>query len=78
MTNNKLSREELRIIATRLRGQRAALAQKANVSIATVNNTFQDLYQNMKVIRAAKEMLEEQLTQVDPTIEGLRQIIADK
>ena len=78
MTNNKLTKEELRIIAAKLRGKRQELAEKANVSLGTVNNTFQDLYQNSEVIKAAAEMIKEMLEQKDPNVETLRELIAAK
>jgi hypothetical protein len=73
---NKLSREELDILSRKLRGKRPELATRANVSKGTVNNTFQGQYQNLKVLKAAAEMLKEQ-KELEPVIVELREELRD-
>jgi len=74
--NKKLTKEELSKIAHLLRGRRLEIAQRANVHLSTVNNTFQDLFQNADVIRVSKEMMKEILSEKDEDIEEIRQLIA--
>ena len=73
--NKKLAKEELVQLSLLFKGQRRELAQRAGVSIATVNNTMQGNHQNEAVIKMAYEMLKEQMAQPAPEIEGIRAIL---
>ena len=73
--NKKLAKEELVQLSLLFKGQRRELAQRACVSIATVNNTMQGNHQNEAVIKMAYEMLKEQMEQPAPEIEGIRKIL---
>jgi DNA-binding transcriptional regulator YhcF (GntR family) len=76
--NKKLTKDELSKIAHLLRGRRLEIAKRANVHLSTVNNTFQDLFQNTDVIRVSKEMMKEILSEKDEDIEEIRLLIASK
>jgi PBP1b-binding outer membrane lipoprotein LpoB len=75
INKNKLTKDELVVIARLLRGRRKELAERAKVSKQTVNNTLQAIYQNEDVLIIAKEMIEE-LTP-NPQIQELRMLIAE-
>lgn len=76
LVKKKLSRAELHKMATLLRGQRESIAKRAGVSKWTVNNTFQDRFQNADVLKAAKDMIKEMEQTPDPTVDELKAILA--
>jgi hypothetical protein len=71
----KLTKDELRKLATLFKGNRDGLAIEAGVSIQTVHNTFQDKHQNEKVIEAAYRIVERD-SQKPTTVDALRQLLA--
>ena len=75
-SNQKLKKEELTRIAILLRGRRDEIAERAEVSVWTVNNTFQDKYQNAKVIKVLNEMLDEEESKENEDVVALRKKLA--
>lgn len=77
-SKNKLTKEELNKISTRLRGRHQELAQRAGVTKAVVSNTFQGVSQNLNVLLKAKEMIDElRAIEEHPDITELRTLIAE-
>jgi DNA-binding CsgD family transcriptional regulator len=77
LLQNKLSKSELNILAMLLRGRREEIASLAGVSINTVNNTFQNLYQNPKVIGVAKELVAALKNTKNEDVEAIRGMITE-
>ena len=75
LSDKILSKDELAKMSNLLRGLRRELAQRAGVSIATVNNTMQGNHQNAAVIKMAYELLKEQMEKPAPEVEGIRAIL---
>ena len=74
---NKLTKEELTNASRLLRGRRAEIAEKAQVSEGTVNNTFEGRYQNEDVLIAIRDMLKAQKElKENPVIAELREMLA--
>lgn len=74
MVQENLTKVELYQIASRLRGRREELAQRAGVTIWTVNNTFQGKWQNQTVLVEANKMIQEmkEAKQTSKVVEELR------
>ena len=75
MMRKKLTKMELFRLATLLRGRREEIAVRAGVSIWTVNNTFQDRFQNEQVISAANALMKEALKEENPDVDELREML---
>ena len=75
MMRKKLTKTELFRISTLLRGRRDEIAVLAGVSKWTVNNTFQDRYQNEQVISVANALLKEALKEENPDVDELREML---
>jgi hypothetical protein len=73
----KLTKDELRKLATLFKGNREGLAHEAGVSIQTVHNTFQDKHQNEKVIEAAYRIVKKDM-ETPTDVDALKQILAVK
>lgn len=75
----KFTKGELFHFSVLLRGRRDEIAKRANVSRWTVNNTFQDVYQNEKVLEVVAEMIEEQNkkeVKSNPLVDRLRNLVS--
>ena len=72
----KLTKEELVKLAVLMKGKRPELARAANVSIQTVHNTFQDKYQNIRVIEAAYRIVKKEM-EMPTDLDALRQLLAE-
>ena len=73
----KLTKDELRKLATLFKGSRPELAQEAGVSIQTVHNTFQDKHQNPKVIEAAYRIVKKNV-ETPTEVDALKQLLSVK
>lgn len=71
---NKLEKEELTSMSRLLRGKRLELANRAKVSIATVNSVFEGRSSNEDVLKTALLMVKEAKEQkVNPVIVEIRE-----
>lgn len=71
----KLTKDELRKLATLFKGQRPSLALEAGVSVQTVHNTFQDKHQNPKVIEAAYRIIKNNV-ETPTEIDALKKLLS--